>query len=61
MSAKSGQRRQRILLLLGSGLVALVLAETCLWLLDIPRNIASFRFLGNVFDEADVFEEDPDL
>ena len=56
--------RQRVLLLLGSGLLALVLAEACLWLLDIPKNISSFRFLGNVFDMADVaeaFEEDLDL
>jgi len=55
------QRGQRVLLLLGSGLFALVLAEACLWALDIPKNISSFRFLGNVFDEPDVFEEDPDL
>ncbi len=55
------QRRQRVLLLLGSGLLALVLAETCLWLLNIPKSISSFGFLGNVFDEAGLFEEDPDL
>ncbi len=54
-------RRQRVVLLLGSAALALVLAETCLWILDIPKDIASFRFLGNVFDQAGVFEEDADL
>lgn len=53
--------RQRLLLISGSVVLALILAETALWLLDVPKDIASFRFLGNVFDQADVFEEDPAL
>lgn len=55
------RRLQRTLLLLGSVLVALVLAEASLWALGIPKDIPSFGFLGNVFEQAGVFEEDPSL